>query len=123
MSQAKKVTLLLGGLGIAAAVVLSVALDTPEAQSHREFTNRLDAGEFVPGGRFLDSRTGAALERTVKQVISHAGYDCDSIRTIGRMEAHFVARLGAQDGRWVDCNEDGVFGVIESADGFRAVKR
>ena len=73
--------------------------------------------------RYLDSRTGAALERTVKRVISMTGYRCDRVRTIERVAAEELARIGAQDGRWVDCNEDGVYGVLESADGFRAVKR
>ena len=115
MSTSGKI-LLWGGLSIVVVIAISSRMDR--------------ASGPLPGsepaampGRYLDSRTGAALERTVKQVISSAGYDCDSIRTIGHMEADFVARLDAKDGRWVDCNEDGVFGVIESADGFRAVKR
>ena len=31
--------------------------------------------------------------------------------------------MAAEDGRWVDCGADGVYGVLEVPGGFKAVKR
>lgn len=149
MNQTTKVTAALV-VGLAALGALAIygnsgsgspSVDTAEAERaerHRESMDkwyaenpdsdmaRLHRGEGISPAkidRYLDSRTGAALERTVKRVISMSGYKCERIRRVERIAAEELARLGAEDGRWVDCNEDGVYGVLESSDGFRAVKR
>jgi len=84
---------------------------------------RLENPAGETGSSYLDGRTGAALERTVKNVISKSGYTCDKVRSIERVEAAAVRRMGADDGRWVDCGEDGVYGVMEIPGGFKALKR
>jgi len=105
----------------------SRAAEVARSRQHAEAMKKWYAENPEPttgtSERYLDSRTGAALERTVKRVISMAGYRCDRVRTVERIAADELARVGAQDGRLVDCNEDGIYLVLESADGFRAVKR
>lgn len=101
-----------------AAIVASIAI----AHQANKASGPLPTTKPTPT-RYLDSRSGAELERTVRRVIDSAGYSCDSIRSVRRMDPGDIARLGIEDGRWVDCSADGVFGVLESPEGFRAVKR
>jgi len=102
------------------------SMDKWYAENPNTDAARINSGEDISAATtegYLDSRTGAALERTLKRVIDMAGQRCDRIRQVQHMDAADVIRLGAQDGRSVDCNEDGIYWVLESADGFRAVKR
>lgn len=55
-------------------------------------------------GNYLDSRSGPALERTVRRIIDMAGYECGSVRGT-RQETGRVL---------VDCGADGVYLIVES---------
>lgn len=65
-----------------------------------------------PSSNYLDSRTGPALERTIKRTVDMAGYNCESIRSSRQASGRVYA----------DCGADGSYILIEDGANIRVMK-
>ena len=96
----------------------SAAEEAARAERHRKSMEEWQKenppeDEAAKSDRYLDSRSGPALERTVKRAIDMAGYECDSVRSTRQEPGRVFA----------DCGADGRYLITEAGDDISVAKQ